>query len=535
MKRKTWVISIALLLVLSQLITGCSGGKTAATEQQKSEQQQEPQIAIIATAFAPIQDWDPAIFASTEGMVFFNTYETLLFYEADTNTYKPVLAESYSKSDDGLVWTFKLKQGVKFHDGTDFNAEAVKFSIERTKNYKKGMSYIWDPLKEAKVVDDYTVQLIMSQPAPVDAMVSCAFAAFIYSPTAVGADLQKGTDWFTQGKEAGTGPYMIQSNVQGAEVVLTKFNDYWGGWEGKHFDKVVFKQVAENASRRQMIESGEADVTLRLLPEDVKALQANPNVQVVLSESYRNLFSLLNTQKEPLNNKLVRQALAYSFPYQQFIDYVKLSQFASAPKDTLLPGSLWGATDTLPYKYDMDKAKALLAEAGYPNGGLKLTVTVNGAQEDRKKALELWKSGLAQIGVTLNIQAMTSDGMKSLSKSNNLNERQDLMCIGWYADLINPMSYYAQFVKSDASWNKSYYSNKEIDKQLDEANAMSGIDSKKSAEMFKEIGQKIADECISINFGDEKSIMLLNKNLKGFKPELAYPDVIFLYDTYREK
>ena len=91
-----------------------------------------------------------------------------LLYESDTNTYRPVLATEYSKSDDGLVWTFKLREGVKFHDGTKFNADAVKYSIERTKNGKKGMSYLWDSLEEVRVVDEYTVEFILEHPTPLE-------------------------------------------------------------------------------------------------------------------------------------------------------------------------------------------------------------------------------------------------------------------------------------------------------------------------------------------------------------------------------
>lgn len=536
MKRKNWVVSITLLLVLSILITGCSGGKQAATEQSKeSGQQKALQIATFVSAFSPIHDWDPAICFDEESKVFFNTYETLLLADPDTGTYKPVLATSYSKSDDGLVWTFKLRQGVKFHDGTDFNAEAVKFSIERNKNMKKAASYILDSLKEVKVTDDYTVQFILSKPAPIDAIVSCAYNAYIYSPASVPADYEKGTEWFSQGKDAGTGPYMIQSHVQESEVVLTKFDDYWGGWEGNHFDKVVFKQVAENASRRQLIESGEVDTASRLEAQDLKALEANPNVQVVVSDSYMSLYLFLNTQKAPLNNILVRQALAYTFPYQQLIDYLKFGKYASVATDTLLPSRMWGSTDSIPYTYDLDKAKALLAEAGYSNGGLKLTVTLNGGMEDRKKAMQLWKSELSKIGVDLNIQGLTYDGQMSMAKNANPNERQDIVCYGWWPDLISPMSYYEPFVKSGSSFNFSYYSNKEVDTELDAANVMSGVDMSKATEMFKSIGQKLTDECIAINICDEKSIMVINKNFKGFKPNISYQDVIFVHDTYREE
>ncbi len=523
--RKYALYATILIIALTLLVAGC--GET------ENGEEAQLQIATIATAMAPITDWDPAICTNTENQVFCNTYETLLLYESDTNTYRPVLATEYSKSEDGLVWSFKLREGVKFHDGTDFNADAVKYSIERTKNGKKGMSYLWDSLEEVRVVDEYTVEFILEYPTPLETIVATAYCGWIYSPE-VGTDFQKGTDWFSEGQEAGTGPYMIEKVVHGNEVVLTKFEDYWGGWEGKHFDKALFKMVEENASRRQIIESGEADSVTRLMPEDVMALKSNPNLDVVEIQYYRNVICLLNTEKPPTNNKLVRQALAYAYPYQEIVDHVKLG-LASVPTDIMIPGNLWGATESMPYKYDLDKAKELLTEAGYPDGGIKVTITVNSAFEDRKKCVEVWKSELAKINVELDIKSLTYDGQLSMGSSPDPDERQHLMTMGWYADPVDPSSYYSMFVPTDSTWNYSYYKNSEIDKDIQEAYVMSCLDIEKSVEMYQAIGKKLAEECISINLGDEKTAMINNKSLKGYKPNLGYTDVIFLYDCYREE
>jgi len=528
MKRKMWVVSLALLLVLSLTIAGCGGSEKAATEQQE-----EPEIMTIIVTDVPVMDWDPAIAGSPEPTTFFNTYETLLLYLPDTNTFKPVLAESYSKSEDGLVWNFKLRQGVKFHDGTDFNADAVKFSIDRTKNMKKSYSYIWDPVQEIKVIDDYTVQFILSKPAPLDMLVSAGYNAWIYSPTAVGTDYQKGTDWFNQGNDAGTGPYMVQSQVSGNQVILTKFDGYWGGWEGKHFDKVMIKSVVENATRRQMIEGGEADFVFTLMPEDMKALKDNPNIQIIPGKSYINVLCFLNTQKAPLNNKLVRQALAYSYPYQQMVDYVKLG-YGAVAKDTVLPAALYGSTDKIPYTYDLEKAKALLEEAGFPNGGLTVDISVNSGEEDRKKAMEMWKSELAKIGVDLVINSMPWDSIYAKATSTNPEDRQNIATVQWWPTVVSPNDWYAS-LRSGESWNFCYTNDKEMDEAINAANDMLGIDRNKATEMYKAIGQKFADECLLINLWDEQMQGITNKSLKGYKPNPAYPICAFVYDLYREK
>lgn len=528
MSKQMRVLNLCLVMVLVIFIVGCGSNELA------QEADQELNIAQIAQYQAPILDWDPAIAYDVENQVFFNAYETLLLFEPDSNSFTPVLATEYSKSEDGLIWTFKLREGVKFHDGTDFNADAVKFSVERTKRINKGAAYIWDPVEKVNVVDDYTVEFVMTESAPLDLIVSCNQAAYILSPTAVGTDDKKSTEWFTQGNMCGTGPYMLQSMVPGNEVLLTKFEDYWGGWEGKHFDKVIYRLVGENSSRRQLMESGEADATNNLLADDLIALQSDPSVQVVISDSFRGLTCFLNTQKPPMDSKLVRQAIAHTFPYQGFVDFVRSGEFAIIGTDPLLPGKLWGSLDQNPYTYDLEKAKALLTEAGYPDGGFAINVTNIAGTDDRKKALELWKSELIKIGVTLDIENMQTDAQNSLARSDDLDERQYMMVIGNWPDLVSPYSYYSAQVKSNGSWSFSYYNNPEIDRAIDEAYIVSGIDRARSEELFKAIGEKVAEECITINLGDDKSVMVLNESFKGFKANPAYESVIFMYHCYRE-
>lgn len=300
-------------MLVALTLSGCGGSDTG--EDTVGDQ---PKIAFYAFNSEPILDWDPSVEYSNGIVVLNNIYETLLRYEPLSEEVIPVLATEYSKSDDGLTWTFKIREGVKFHDGTDLNAEAVKISIDRTMELGQGAAFIWDPVEEIVVRDEYTVDFKLTYPAPLDLIASSGYAAFIMSPQAIEANPE---DWFSQGNEAGTGPYMLQSFKMGDEVVMTKFDDYWKGWEGDHFDKVVIKKVPETASRRQLVEKGEADVTMELPYEDIEALKGNPAVNVMDVPSFQNLLAFLNTEKAPLDDKLVRQALSYAFPYGDVVEY----------------------------------------------------------------------------------------------------------------------------------------------------------------------------------------------------------------------
>lgn len=529
-KKRILPVLIAIILGITSLLSGCGG-------QQAEEPQKELQVAFAARYETPVSTWDPSIMSDTGNQILHNIYEMLLKYDANTDTFIPVLATEYSKSDDGLLWTFKLREGVKFHDGTDFNADAVKFSIDRTIAGQKGSAYVWDPVDEIRVVDDYTVEFALSRPVALDFIVSCANAAFIMSPastTTYGETFDDGTKWFSEGNEAGTGPYMLQSEVPGDEAIVTRFEDYWGGWEGDHFDKVVFKLISEDASRRQMLESGEADVVTSLMVEDIEVLKGNSDIEIIVSEGITSMIAYLNTQKEPLNNVKVRQALAYAFPYDQVVDYVKKG-YASVATG-IIPKSMWGAMKESPYKYDLEKAKELLTEAGYPDGGFTITYTYGAGREDRKKTAELFKGELAKLGITLDIQAMPWDSQWALAHNTDPNDRQDIFSTKYWSDIISPYDQYYTLVKSEdqINWNLSYYKNPEVDQLIEEAGLAAAKNRDESLPIFQQIGEILAEDCIIIPEGDQKSIMILNKSFKGFVPNPAYIDTVFFYDCYRE-
>ena len=168
-----------------------------------------------------------------------NMYEQLLRVNApgSAEQFTPLLAESWEKSDDGLVWTFNLRPNVKFHDGEPMNAEAVKKSIEAAKDHA-GASFIWLPLDNVEVVDDLTVKFTLKYPQPLELIVGSEYAAYIVSPKALDAAAADENYW-SAGVEAGTGPYMVESYTADQELVLTQNTEYWGGWEDGQYEKVL--------------------------------------------------------------------------------------------------------------------------------------------------------------------------------------------------------------------------------------------------------------------------------------------------------
>lgn len=533
--RKALVLAIAILVIAVLAIIGIvqrlapvatNGGSPQAIGNGK------PTIAFYAFNSEPVLDWDPSVEFSNGIVVMNNVYETLLKYNPLEDKMEPVLATEYSKGDGGLTWTFKIRKGVKFHDGTDLNAEAVKFSIERTKRLGKGAAYIWDSVQKINVIDEYTVEFKLKYPAPLDLIASSGYAAFIMSPTAVKANPD---DWLSKGNEAGTGPYMLQSTKMGEEVVLTAFDRYWRGWNGKHFNKVIIKKIPETASRRQLVEKGEADVTIELPYEDIEALKNNAAVNIMASPSFQNLFFFFNTQKAPLNKKLVRQALSYAFPYDDAIKYAvggKAKQAKGA-----IPYGHWGhGEDLFQYKYDLKKAKELLRQAGFPNGSLKFLLTYLSGDEAEKKASELYKAELAKINVDLEIRAMPWESQWELSKSKDPNKRQDIMVMYWWPDYASPYSWLLNLfhTEKEIMFNVGYWYNANFDKMIDAANEKSGVDRAQAEKLYVEAQKILIEEAPTIFAYDKEYVWVLNKAFKGHKNNPIYPNVVFFYNTYRE-
>ncbi len=338
----------------------------------------------------PLTNWDPAIEFSNGIHLANNMYEQLVRYDPTEKKVMPLLAESYSVSSDGLTWTFVIRKGVKFQNGDPMTAKDVKYSIERTKRLGAGAAYIWGAVEAINVPDDQTVEFKLSYQSPLDLVASTGYAAFIYSAKCVNDK----DEWISEAKGCGTGPYMLKSAKWGDEVIVERFADYWGGWGEKYFSTVVFKKISEPATRRQMIETGEATVTVELPFADIDALKKNSNVTVYVEPSLQNLIGMFNVQKPPLDNKLVRQALSYAFPYDQVIQYA-IGGYARQSFG-IVPFGLWGFSDQLPqYKYNLDKAKELLTQAGYPDGGFKLLLTYSAGNEAEKSTAELYKAELA--------------------------------------------------------------------------------------------------------------------------------------------
>jgi peptide/nickel transport system substrate-binding protein len=503
---------------------------------QPSEAKPELRVLKVANT-ANITTWDPIASFSTEAAYMANMYEQLLRINPPSaaERFKPLLAERWDISEDGKVWTFYLRPNVKFHDGEPLTAKAVKMSIEAAKE-RSGASFIWAPLDNIEIIDDLTVRFNLSYAAPLDLIASSLYGAWIVSPKALEAATADPT-YFEAGIEAGTGPYMLESYVPDQEIVLTKFDEYWGGWEDvKHFDKVLVQIVPEAVQQQQMLEGGEVDLVTRIPTENYEDFRNREGYTVVEEPSFFNYVGFFNVLRPPLDNIKVRQALSYAIPYQDIIQLaVKgLGTQSRGP----VPAGVWPWSEKVnQYTYDLEKARQLLAEAGYENGGFTLKLTYAAENDIEAAFAPLIKDSFAQIGVEVQIEPMLFNQQWELAKSDPPNAQDIFLLLYWptYSD-AGTDNLYSMFHSSEKPFfNLSYWKNETFDALIDEAAALTVTDPETAQQKYIDAMNLLVEEAPGIFFFDTKAIFIIPDYIKGYQYNLNYPFVHhFYYELYTE-
>lgn len=534
MKRSVLLLIISLLAFsLVRCAPAPAGTQVQPAEPEPAKapakEQAQPKILRVA-ATASVTTWDPSASFSTEALYMANLYEPLIWVNpaGSEKTFRPGLAEDWEVSDDGLVWTFHLRDGVTFHDGEKLTAEAVKASIDRTIELGTGAAFIWGPVDTVEAVDEMTVQITLKRPAPLDRIVSSTYAAWIMSPSAAEQD----SEWFEQGREAGTGPWILESYTPDQEVVLSRNEDYWGGWDENQFDKVVISIVPEQVVQAQMLEGGEADLALSLPPERIASFRNDSNFVMHEDPSFFNYVGFLNTQKPPLDNKLVRQAIAYAMPYEDIVEVATsgLGQQARGP----VPHGLWPYSDEVDqYSYDLEKAKELLAEAGYPDGGFELVLTHAAENAQEEAFAPLIKDSLAQIGIEVEVRPMLWSQQWELAKGDP-KEAQDMFLLLWwptYSDGYDNL--YSMFhCEDEPFFNLGYYCNEEYDTLIDEAHAITSTEPEKGQQMYIEAMNILAEESPALFLYDTVVARPIPTYLEGYQYNINYPFSVFFYPIH---
>jgi len=491
------------------------------------------------------QEWttlDPGQWATTTTGLN-QVYENLFCFKPGTTEVEPWLAQSYEISPDKKTYTLRLRKGVKFHDGSPFNAQAVAFSIDRAKWYK-GTGLTWIKLiQDLKVVDDYTVRITLEAPSAIF-LTALAHPSVlrIVSPAAVKAHEKEG-DWakaWLFNHDAGTGPYMIKEMVTMNYILLERFKDYWGGWKGKHLDKVLFKYVKEPSSRKMMMLNKEVDIAEDLLFDDVPELRKVPDIKVDLPVTNNITFLIFRWTgaDNPIRDKKFREALNYAVDYDNMIK-VAMQGAAKQLQGPLARGLAEHNKKLKVFKRDVAKAKQLLKEAGYKEGQVKLTIMYNPGYEWKRLAAETLKSNLKDVGIELDIMITAWPQMVASMQDGTASPPPHLY-IYFASSVVDGYTTLNRLFHSESigspekgprGWNPGYV-NQELDKLLNEAQVAPNMERYK--QIMMKVQETIHDDLPYVPLWELTYVSTLSKKVKGFVPSPAWSWDYNLYDMNLE-
>jgi peptide/nickel transport system substrate-binding protein len=413
MKRLHFVVlTLILLLVTACTVGTVPTGDTAAvdtpadspaetedmadaTEEQAGDQYGGTLRAAFQNEWAGL---DPHVVSSYSSyQVLNNVLEGLTTYDDDLNL-QPHLAESWEQSEDGLTWTFRLREGVMFHNGREMTAEDVKWSFERLIDPATGAGNagrVGPPETEIEVIDDNTVAITHPEP----------FGIF---PQSLGFDKSTGIvamesleDDGTISIPIGTGPFEIAEVEGTTRLVLEKHDDYWQE-EYPYLDEIIIEPIPDDTVRETALLGGEVDWVLSIAPQNFESLQENPDVVVDTAPQLSYDYIGINVTREPFDDVLVRQAIALAIDRQTLCEagYFGLCEPVQGPVGS---GSPWNF-DYQPYDQDIERARELLAEAGYPDG-FEMELLPTTQYGETVRAAQVLQQQLAEIGIEASINA----------------------------------------------------------------------------------------------------------------------------------
>lgn len=527
----TFVMFAGLLALSSDNAYGADRRKTLVVVSVKEAVTLDPQVSLDGQS----------------PLIWRGVYEPLLGLKGDSLEVTPGLAKSWDMSADGRTYTFYLQKGVKFHDGSSFTAKSIKFTLERSMALKKAGAYVLDPVEEIKAIDDHTISITLKYPVRsfLSAMAGMYTPSWAMKPEfvknseiTVEKDGQKVGDWgekFLYDHMLGTGPYRFVRWDHGQQIVLEKFKDYWRGWTDKHFDRIIIKYIQEPATANLMLQRGEADIAIGLTDQmktDLEKIKGQ-GVVVYRHPSLETYYIGLNTQKGPTADLRVRKAIAHAFPYQE---YVKENLQGNAKQMVgFVPSTFPGYNPDIPiYNYDLDKAKKLLAEAGYPSGGFTLNYVWETGYEWKRPVAEVLQQNLKQLGIKMTIQELNNAAFNALL--SNPDSAEHAYGVVWWPFVDSPIDYFWSMCHKDAQasggWNWVYYDNQEVNQRIDSLESI--LDDKKWYANVSRIQQILYEDVPYICMYETDYRIPHRENLKGFYYNGLFTDTLPLYEMWKE-
>lgn len=518
--RKYWKLSLMSMLLVMFIIAGCSSTSGGDTSTGTGETPTAPSGSNGGNAGAENRTLTIALGTdmvsfdihdhnntSTEA-IHINMFNYL--FKIDSNKQvQPELVEKYELIDN-TTWQFQLKEGITFHNGDPLTAEDVKFTLERVATDSGLREYPnYRQILEVKVLDDYNFQIITDGPQP----------ALLNRLSRLGSGILpknyiEGEGWDTFLRSPiGTGPFQFVEWVRDDRIVFEPFENYWGG-KVEEWDKLVFRVIPESSTRVGELLTGGVDIAMNVPPNEWDRVNNNNGTHVISADSNRVIMlSVRQTEGYPTSDPRVVEAIDLAIDNHALTEYV-LGGAGTPTRTRVTPGN-FGANEALfdTYVYDVEKAKALLAEAGYPNG-FELTLhSPHGRYLQDREVVEMIGGMLAEVGIKANIDFME---WSNFVEMRNSKTNKDLYMIGFGNSLFDA-DLAADLYRSDRAAGEFDYSNPEVDELI--AAARVNMDPNERAQQYERLQEIIAEERPHIYLYQEKSNYGVSERI-NFNPRL---------------
>ncbi|MFJ7935274.1 ABC transporter substrate-binding protein [Sporosarcina sp. NPDC096371] len=493
--KKNWLLALVMSLVV--ILAACSGDGSSTAGEKGGEKSITYAATSDVVGLSPILMNDSVSANATEHL-----YEQLFKLNGDTMEVEPVLAESYENPDD-LTWTIKLKKDITFHDGTPFNAEAVKYTFEKLRDPATAAprASLMEPIDTITVIDEHTVEIKTLYPyGPFLATLSHTNSAIV-SPTAdQKQDLMK--------DPVGTGPYKFVSWTPGDQVVMEANEDYWGG--KPEVDKFTLKVVPEISTAISMLQAGEVQLIDNLPTEQIERLEGMKNINIEKKEGTTIYYLTFNHSKERNQDPEFRKAVASAVDRDAFISKLKGLGVRS---DSILGPKVFGhdaSADKAGTPYDVDAAKALVEKNGYGSEPIKL-LTANRA--NFILMAEIVQAQLTEAGFNVQIESMEWATFLDAARAGEY----DITFLSWANVTADGSEMFYPNFHSDnvGSSNRAHYSNPEFDTLVDASR--STIDQEERKKYLKQANQLMLDEDVAIVMNHGFVTAALNKDYTGLQ------------------
>jgi peptide/nickel transport system substrate-binding protein len=491
---------------------------------------QDAANAIIFAVGTDVDELDPRQIDTQEAYIACaNVYDCLVLYDLGATTIRPGLAESWDISDDGLEYTFHLRQGVNFHDGAPFNADAVVTWYNSIDEGAPGSQYdatkmvymadfITDWIDTVEAVDEHTVKMTLPRPyAPLLANLAIPISSIV-SPTVVAMGLDKAAV-----NPSGTGAFKLANPddwVRDSQMVLMANPDYWGG--APKVDQLIIKVVPEGSTRLQQVETGEADIAWALTPEDIERSRDNPDLVVVEDAGLNTNCVEFNVTKDPFTSKEVRQALNFAINKQELSD--GLYNGNMVPAGGVLPPVDWAFNpDLQSYPYDPDKARELLASAGYDESKpLTFTFMAYTIPRGYNPVGDRLATAIQEYWSEVGVQADIQTAEWTQYRADRRADMFQCSLSGWQGDNGDPDNFLYSLLAGDSkgAGNTAFYENPDVDDLLTQAQEVSDQDERK--QLYYKAEQMIVDDAPWAFLGYQKHQVVTRANITDFQLQPTY-------------